>query len=510
MQSPNRHVRARYVSPSQPVITPSEYPEGGPSSATGNTCVSLTFSFYRQGTIGELSDYILLTLFRYYLDASPQFWPRLVHICRKWRRIVFASQQSLHLRLFCTPGMPVLDALYFWPAMPIVVHYGGPLTSYPPAPEDEDNILAALKQSDCVSSISLTITKPLLEKLSAIERSFSELENLVLLYGDDVPLTLYSAFQWGPRLRTLHLTRAAIPGLPQLLFLSRGLVDLQLHEISDVGYISPETFVNALSGMTHLRTLSLHFLSSAPFPDSAGFPLQPRERVVLLSLMSLKYRGTSKYLDNLTARIDAPRLGYIVIIFFSQPLPIYSLQLGRFINQIAVQKLHRRADIISSKHAISISFTQPGSPTCLELQVSCKSFSQQLSYMARICHGLYSFLFSIEHLRVCATRPTSGNYYNDREEWKKLLRLFRGAKWAYVACGHSTDIILALRHSEMRRETLLPMLHKLCIQEPDPTPSLQKAVVLFMHSRLLSGHIVAVEYDRLRIHELHGTGTAFV
>jgi hypothetical protein len=121
-----------------------------------------------------------------------------VHICRKWRRIVLASQQSLHLRLFCTPGTPVLDALYFWPALPIVVQYGGSPASYPPAPEDEENIVAALKQSDRVNSISLTVTKPLLEKLSAIERPFSELEDLVLLCGDDVPLTLSSAFSVGP------------------------------------------------------------------------------------------------------------------------------------------------------------------------------------------------------------------------------------------------------------------------------------------------------------------------
>ena len=260
--------------------------------------LSLTLSSSRQGTIGKLSDYILLNIFRYYLDASPQFWPRLVHICRKWRRIVFASQQSLHLRLFCTPGTPVLKTLDCWPALPIVVQYGGSPASYPPAPEDEDNIMAALKQSDRVSSISLTVTNSLLEKLSAIERPFSELEDLVLLCGYDVPLTLSSAFRWGPRLRTLHLTRAAIPALPQLLFLSTGLVDLQLHKISRVGCISPEAFANALSGMPHLQTLSLHFLSSAPYRDYVGLPPKPSERVILLALTSLKYRGTSEYLDS--------------------------------------------------------------------------------------------------------------------------------------------------------------------------------------------------------------------
>jgi hypothetical protein len=436
-----------------------------------------------------------------------------VHICRKWRRIVFASQRSLHLRLFCAPGTPVLKTLHFWPALPIVVQYGGSPASYPPAPEDEENVMAALKQSDRVSSISLTVTKPLLEKLSAIERPFSELEDLVLLCGDDVPLTLSSDFQWGPRLHTLHLTKFIIPALLKLLLLSTGLVDLQLHENSDVGYISPETFADALSRMSHLRTLSLHFRPSILYPSYFGD--LPSKRVILPALTSLKYRGPTEYLDSLAASIDAPRLGNINITFFRQPPPMDPSQLGQFINRIAMQNSHHRADIRFSEHAISISFTQPESPTCLELQVSWASFSQQLLYMARIC-SLYSFLFGIEHLSICAQPMTSGyqvhrDFSIECKEWKQLLRLFRGTKWAYVACGPSTDIIIfTLRHSEMQGETLLPVLHKLSIQDPDPAPYLQKAVGSFMHSRLLSGHMIAVEYERLSAHELDGTGTAFV
>ncbi|KAH8984734.1 hypothetical protein EDB92DRAFT_1950562 [Lactarius akahatsu] len=75
--------------------------------------------------------------------------------------------------------------------------YGGSLELDPPAPEDEDNILAALKQSDRIISISLTITNSLLEKLSAIERPFSELENLVLLSRDGLLLALPFDFRWG-------------------------------------------------------------------------------------------------------------------------------------------------------------------------------------------------------------------------------------------------------------------------------------------------------------------------
>ena len=188
-----------------------------------------------------------------------------------------------------------MKTLLCWPTLPIVVQYVGPPAPYPLTPEVEDNIMTALKQSERVHSISLAVTNSLLEKFSAIEGPFSELEDLVLLSRDSGPLTPPSAFRWGSRLRTLHLTRAAIPALPELLSPSRGLIDLQLHKVPSLGYFYPDAFANALSGMTHLRSLSLHFLSFPPPRNYAGLPPQSGERIVLSALTCLKYRGTSKY-----------------------------------------------------------------------------------------------------------------------------------------------------------------------------------------------------------------------
>ena len=44
------------------------------------------------------------------------------------------------------------------------MEYGGPPGLGPPATEDEDNIVAALKHSDRVRTIGLTITGSLLQK----------------------------------------------------------------------------------------------------------------------------------------------------------------------------------------------------------------------------------------------------------------------------------------------------------------------------------------------------------
>ena len=150
--------------------------------------------------IEMLSDDVLLNIFRHYQDASPQFWPTLAHVCQSWRRIVFMSPQGLDLRLYCTFGTPVLKTLDCWPALPIIVQYGGSPTLDPPTPEDEDNIVAVLKNSDRISSIGLTITTSLLEKLFAIEKPFSSLEELVLRSLDNTQQTLPNTLRWGTRL----------------------------------------------------------------------------------------------------------------------------------------------------------------------------------------------------------------------------------------------------------------------------------------------------------------------
>ncbi|KAH9066124.1 hypothetical protein EDB83DRAFT_2598454 [Lactarius deliciosus] len=298
----------------------------------------------QQVTIGMLSGDILLDIFRHCLGTTPQIWPTLAHVCKRWRQIVLASPLGLNLRLYCTYGTPVSKTMDCWPAFPIVVKYGGFPNFGAPAPGDDDNIIAALKQSGRVCSICLTVTSSLLGKLSAISEPFSELEDLVLLSQDNMQLTLQSTFRWGPRLRTLHSTRIAFPSFPQLLSPSHNLVDIQLHEIPSAGYFSPEAFANALSGITHLRSLSLHFLSLPPRRNYLSLPPLSGERVVLSALMFLKYRGTSKYLDNLVARIDAPHLGNIDITLFSQPT-IDSSQLGRFIERTEMQTSLNQADV---------------------------------------------------------------------------------------------------------------------------------------------------------------------
>ncbi len=449
----------------------------------------------------KLSNEVLLNIFRFYLDASPRYWPTLVHICRKWRRIVFACQQSLQLRLFCTNGTPVLKNLGCWPAvLPIIVEYGGSPTLHHPAPEDEDNIVAVLEKSGRITSIRLTITNSLRVKIYTVDGSFPELVELVLMSQDSRWMPFTTASWWYPRLRTLHLTRVTFPGLTQFLTSSRNIVCLQLHEVFDEWFYSPDVLTNALSGMAQLRSLSLHLLFTGRYTAS---PPPLWEPIVFPTLTHFDFQGTSEYLEDLVARIDAPRLedfGLTFKLFIFKQLKV--TQFGTFLERISMHKSYSRADIHFSERAISITFIQPApTATSLKLRVCHRSLDAESFSVARIC-GHPAFVPGVEDLRITTALPSKRIDSLDDGGLLELIDSFRGVKSFHVAGNVSVLITHVLRQSEMRHKTMLPVLHKLFVSEYGyRCASLREAVVSLMVSRRLSGRLIEVEYERPFINE---------
>ena len=440
-----------------------------------------------------------------------------MHICRKWRRIVFDSQRALRLQLVCTHGIPVLKTLDRFPALPIVVQYGGSPALDPPAPEDEGNIMAALAHSDRITSLHLTVTSSLLEKLSAIKESFSELEDLVLLSQNGAQLALPSTFQWGPHLRCLDSSRVTIPSLLHLLDCSKNLVYLRLHEVLDPSRFPPEMLANTFSGMVQLQSLSLHFPSTS---NHLTLPLPSRELVVLPALTRLNFQGTTEYLERLVARIDTPHLGDIEFTFFEKSN--FDLhQLCKYITRIGMHTSFRQADILTSEHAVSISLIRqaaPGDSKRLKLQSFCKPFSDQLFIMARILYQFSVFLHSVEDLRITAQRPSRQGDALYCERWlepiNQVINSFISVKWLYISGNLWNDIVSSLGLWERRPESILPSLpalHKLYILQPGPHFSrLRETGVSVMVSRRLSYSPIVDYEDFYHISELRGAGNSTI
>lgn len=98
------------------------------------------------------------------------------------------------------------------------------------------------------------------------------------------------------------------------------------------GTFHPRRWLLCLSILTSLESLWLNF--SGP-----RFPLPPK-RSVLPVLTSFRFRGLSKYLEDLVVRIDAPRLNELTINFFDK---IRYPQLAQFIGHTPTLETSRAA-----------------------------------------------------------------------------------------------------------------------------------------------------------------------
>ena len=195
------------------------------------------------------------------------------------------------------------------------------------------------------------------------------------------------------------------------------------------------------------------------------------------------------------ARVNAPHLVDIDITFFSQPTMDAS-QLGLIIGRIEVQTSSlSRADIETSAHAISISFTNlSASVAPLKLQILCKQLDWQLSCMAQVCDQFSPFLFRVEELSVSTTQSSSVQ----GEQWLDLVRSFNGARDLRVGDKLTGDIICALGHADAGETTLLPSLRLLHIEQPvEMNAPSWDALLSFINSRSLSGRQAPVQVTAL-------------
>jgi hypothetical protein len=224
-------------------------------------------------------------------------WQSLVHVCRRWRNVVFASPRRLNLQLFGTPGTP-RDALDIWPALPLFISD----RHWIPCPVNGlDNIVALLGHSDRVSQINL-LNFPSLHFLETVletmQRPFPELTDLALWsYHYTTMPHLPDSFLGGSasRLRNLSLDGFPFPGLPKLLLSAIHLVGLFLLDIPHSGYISPEAMLTVLFALTSLESLRLQFQFQSPRsrPDQATQHPPSPARSVLPILTELRLKESA-------------------------------------------------------------------------------------------------------------------------------------------------------------------------------------------------------------------------
>ena len=346
--------------------------------------------------IDMLPDVALLEVFDFYVNddgALTETWYTLVHVCRKWRDVVFGSPLRLNLRLFCSERTPVRRTIDAWPALPILVSshgcnnwdfWGG-----------VHNIIVALEHNDRIHQLELDEFSrfEMEEVLVAMQRPFPALEYL-FLYSKSETEVVPASFLGGsaPRLQKLVMYSIPFPGLPKLLLSATHLVQLLLYYIPHSGYFSPEAIVTSLSALTSLETLNIKFKSPQSRPDRRRRP-PPLTRILLPALTWFEFKGVSEYLDALVARIDAPLLNYLDIVFFHQ-LIFDTPQLTQFISRTPKFKAYDDARVHFFDFGVRVSTID----NAVGLAISCRQSDWQLSSLVQVCGSI--FIPVIKHLYI--------------------------------------------------------------------------------------------------------------
>jgi hypothetical protein len=456
-----------------------------------------------------LPDDVLLEIFDFYLHEAQALdgWHPLVHVCRRWRHIVFASPRRLNLRLYCTDRRPVRKMLDIWPALPIMISN---LNDFDPESwvEGADNIIAALERKERICNIRLgDVPSWLLERFAVMMQGpFPSLTSLLLWSNNDTVPVLPDSFLNGhaPRLRSLQLDNTSFPMLRKLPLVASDLVDLRLWDIPESGYISPEAIVTCLAALTRLQGVELEFHSPRSRPNLTRRRPSPLTRLVLPSLASFRFQGVSEYLEDFLARIDVPLLSGVAISFFNQ-LIFHNPQILQFIGRTENLKACNQAIVIIDRFRIVVKLSQQAETannSNFEISILCTQTDWQLSSLAQICNSLLPHLSRplFERLDICEGRHTRSDWQDEIEniQWLELFQPFAAVKDLYL----SKEV--ALRVAPFLQEivkgsvaNVLPALQNIFLEEPQTSGPIQEATGEFVVSRQLNGRPVAThKWDR--------------
>ena len=446
-------------------------------------------------TIDRLPDEVLLYIFHFDVSKgvdrlwqmSDMTWLRLVHVCQKWRSIVFASPRFLDLRIVCGPGKR-MELMSIWPPLPIVFGNG----EEGPTPEDS-YFDAAIMHRNRICEIDFHLMTWQFQRLASVmQEQFPALINLKLenVLHTRPPPVLPDGFLGGsaPRLRTLKLEFVAFPAIPKLLLSATGLVHLSLWRIPYSGYIPPEVIVSCLAVLTNLNYLAIEFTIPRSHPDQEYRHSPPPTRTVLPALIHFELRGVSEYVEGLVARIDTPLLDGLCITFFRK-LTFDIPQLAQFMRRTtrfqALNEAHVDFDYggihVESLPQIYLFSEMSGFSITFD---AFDQFDWQLSSVAQALTSLFPSIYIVEHLYISGCGHVSSQWQDNIDNSMQLLETFRPFKTLknlYVNKDLAQRIAPALQGLVGERVTdVLPALESFFLEELPPWGPVREAIGQFI------------------------------
>jgi F-box-like len=459
------------------------------------SCVVRSGPVFQRITIESLPDNVLLDIFDFYLviedgDGEIWDWEALVHVCRRWRYVVFGSPIRLDLRLICTERTPVRKSLDIWPGFPLVLRFY--TESQLDNSEDSlDNLVAALEHCDRVRRIEVNNPADFLwnKLVTAMDEPFPALRSLWFdSLGKVVPLSHTFLNGSAPCLQDLTLRSISFPSLPRFLSSTSDLTFLDLFNIPKSGYIQPETMATCLSALPKLKSLGIYFRSPKPQPKRRNRPVSPPTRFVLPALTRLKFTGVSEYLEVLAARMDAPLLDHFEINFSTQ-LVFDIPQIIRFFGDL---KSFRSSSLALEINSYEASMFFPSSTGRYALNshswhIHCERLDWQLFSLAQICSQILLFRCGVNSLVIESwSHPDPDNM--DPMLWLQLFHSFPSVQNLTIHVELEPFIAAALQGLTGESATeVLPSLHSLSIIGNRSDEASQQGIQAFIAARQHSG-----------------------
>ena len=452
--------------------------------------------------IDSLPDDVLLPILKFHVledfpTESDRAWRSLVHVCRRWRSVVFGSSGHLNLRLVCTARTPVRNALEIWPSLPLTIVYDHGVSG------GVDNIIAGLERTDSVHEIFLIGVQGSESEIifAAMQRPFPELRRLWVNLNDETRTVTFApdSFLGGsaPRLEYLQSNNLLFPGLLNLLLSATHLVYLHLSDIPHSGYISPDTMVTALSILTSLSYLILGFASPRSCPDRESRRPPPSIRSVLSALSYFQFTGASEYLEDLVACVDAPQLSNLHIIFFND-IVFDTPQLVQFIGRTPVPREPEKAHLTFWDRGAEANFSRTsgyGLGT-FRVGISCRGPDWQVSYLEQVCTSCLPPSSKLEDLYIHKEQYQQLDYWKDNIEnglWLELLRPFTAVKNLYLSEEFATRIAPALQELLGHRTTdVLPALQNIFLEGLESLGPAQEGIRQLVAARQVASRPIAV------------------
>ena len=469
---------------------------------------------HKKMTTDALPDEVLLHSFYFYVDQNPNgdSWHTLVHVCQRWRFVVFASPKYLNLRLLCNHDRLAKQLLDVWPSsFPVVITdrslsvTRGQLKDARKL-EGAKIIIAALKHRDRISTIDLRYVPTMLWKpFLAITEPFPLLTSLRLDLWDEDIQVLTDSFLGGscPRLQELYLDGIPFPGLGNLLSSTSDLINLHLEDIPHSSYIPPEAMISYLSASsTKLESLHLELRSPQPQAKRASQHPPTMTRVVLAALTRFRFRGDSKYLEEILSHIDTPLLESITITFFDC-LILDTPQLRRFISHTEIFTAFHRADIIFDGDYSDVSVTFSPSDVLgstdrgvLTLGVRCTESGPGFVSLVRLCNSALPSFPTLERLSI-QYYHSPGNPGVSVTEWVEFLRVFPFVKDLYISSNGRLNYSILPAMTALAGEIVvktLPALQNLFVHRSWGSQHFMKSFDSFVAARQLSGRPIALHF----------------